>query len=84
MLLKAMLVETLYFNGCPNYRAARGLVERVAAEIGVDSEIRMVEVPDVETAERLAFSVHPRFASTAAALQCSPRVRLIESRTYSQ
>ncbi len=51
LLLKAMLVEILYFDGCPNYLGARELVERLAAEIGADPEIRMVEVPDVETAE---------------------------------
>jgi hypothetical protein len=54
-----MLVEILYFDGCPNYMAVRDLVERVSAEAGVDPEIRMVEVPDVEAAERLRFLGSP-------------------------
>jgi hypothetical protein len=54
-----MLVEILYFDGCPNYLAVRDLVERLNAEGGVDAEIRMVEVPDVETAERLRFLGSP-------------------------
>ncbi len=54
-----MLVEILYFDGCPNYRTARDLVERLSAEAGVEAEIRMVEVPDVETAERLRFLGSP-------------------------
>jgi hypothetical protein len=54
-----MLVEILYFDGCPNYRAARELVERVSGEIGVSTEIRMVEVPDVEAAVRLRFLGSP-------------------------
>ena len=54
-----MTVEILYFDGCPNYQATRTLVERVAAEMGVQPEIRMVEVTDFEAAERLRFLGSP-------------------------
>jgi len=54
-----MTVEILYFIGCPNYQAARALVERVSSELGIDPEFRMVEVPDAETAERLSFLGSP-------------------------
>ena len=52
-------VEILYFDGCPNYEPARALVEQVAAELGLQTEIRLVEVPDAETATRLRFLGSP-------------------------
>ena len=39
-------VEILYFEACPNYEGARALVERIAAELDVEPEIHMVEVPN--------------------------------------
>lgn len=54
-----MIVEILYFAGCPNYRAARELVERVAGDLGLEPEIRMVELRDAEGAERLRFLGSP-------------------------
>jgi hypothetical protein len=52
-------VEILYFEGCPNHAAARALVERVAAELQVEPEIDLVEVPDVGVAARLRFLGSP-------------------------
>ena len=54
-----MIAEILYFDGCPNYHAARELVERVSGELGLDTEIRMVEVADPEAAQRLRFLGSP-------------------------
>ena len=54
-----MVVEILFFEGCPNHEAARELVDRVAGELGLRPEVRLVEVPDVETAERLRFLGSP-------------------------
>jgi hypothetical protein len=54
-----MLVEILYFDGCPNHEPARALVERVSSELGIKPMIRMVEVPDIETAQRLRFLGSP-------------------------
>ena len=53
------LVEILYFDGCPNHEGARGLVERVSREIGIDPELRLVSVPDEEAARRLRFLGSP-------------------------
>lgn len=53
------LVEILYFEGCPNYEETPALVERVAAELGIEPQIRLVEVPDPESAERLRFLGSP-------------------------
>ena len=54
-----MRVEILYFDGCPNHHGARELVERVSSELGIAPEIRMVEVADLEAAERLRFLGSP-------------------------
>jgi hypothetical protein len=53
------LVELLYFDGCPNYVAARETVMAVAAEIDVSPDLRLVEVESPEAAERLRFLGSP-------------------------
>jgi hypothetical protein len=52
-------VEILYFDGCPNHEGALALVERVAGELGLEPEIRLVNVPDLETADRVRFLGSP-------------------------
>jgi hypothetical protein len=53
------LVEILSFAGCPNHRGALELVERVSGEVGLDPEIRVLDVPDQEGARRLRFLGSP-------------------------
>jgi hypothetical protein len=53
------VVELLYFEGCPNHHGARELVERVAAEVGVTPDVRLVEVPTPEAAEQMRFLGSP-------------------------
>jgi hypothetical protein len=45
-------VELLYFEGCPNYGAARASIERIAAEEDVKIDLRLVEVTSPEQAAR--------------------------------
>ena len=52
-------VEILYFDGCPNHEPAQELVEQVAAELGLQAEIELVEVADAETATRVRFLGSP-------------------------
>jgi hypothetical protein len=52
-------VEVLYFDGCPNHLPALALVERLAGELGVDPEVRLVNVADHEAAQRLRFLGSP-------------------------
>ena len=52
-------VEILYFDGCPNHEPAHELVEQVAAELGLQTEIELVEVADAETATRVRFLGSP-------------------------
>ena len=53
------VVEILYFDGCPNHEPALAMVERVDGELGADADVRLVNVPDQETAERLRFLGSP-------------------------
>jgi hypothetical protein len=52
-------VEVLSFAGCPNRDGAVRLVERVAAELGLQPEIRLIDIPDPETARRERFLGSP-------------------------
>lgn len=52
-------VELLYFAGCPNHREALDVLERVAAEVGAEIEIRRVEVTTAEAAVELRFLGSP-------------------------
>lgn len=53
------LVEILYFDGCPNLDPAVALVERTAANVGLEPRIQLVNVPDAEAATRLRFLGSP-------------------------
>ena len=53
------LVEILSFAGCPNHLGALELVERVSGEVGLDPEIRVLDVPNQEAAQRLRFLGSP-------------------------
>jgi hypothetical protein len=53
------LVEILYFDGCPNHEPVLALVERVDDELGTSAEVRLVNVPDQETAELARFLGSP-------------------------
>jgi hypothetical protein len=52
-------VEILYFDGCPNHDPARALVERLATQIRIEPEIRLIEVADPEAAVALRFLGSP-------------------------
>ena len=52
-------VELLYFDGCPNHERARAAVERVAADVGVEVDIRLVQVEGPDDAHRLRFLGSP-------------------------
>ncbi|MGH3012249.1 MAG: DF family (seleno)protein [Gaiellaceae bacterium] len=52
-------VEILYFEGCPNHEPARALVERLAMQLRIEPEIRLVEVADPNAAVELRFLGSP-------------------------
>jgi hypothetical protein len=53
------LVEILYFEGCPNHEPARALVELTSRALGIETELRLVEVLDNATARRHRFLGSP-------------------------
>src|SRR5207248_2823823 len=53
------LVEILYFDGCPNHEPAHALVTKIARELSLDPELRLVRVVDHRDAERLRFLGSP-------------------------
>ena len=54
-----MLVEVLVFDGCPNGEAALALAREVVATEFPQAEVRLVDVPDSETAARHRFLGSP-------------------------
>ena len=54
-----MNIQILWFEGCPHHHAARELVEEVLAEKGIEASIETIEVPDLETGERVRFPGSP-------------------------
>ena len=54
-----MKVDILFFDGCPNHQPAVELVQSVVLELGMDAEVREVQVRRPEDAERLRFLGSP-------------------------
>jgi hypothetical protein len=52
-------IEILTFDGCPNWEPAIALVSGVVAEVGADADVRVIDVPDAEAAERTRFLGSP-------------------------
>jgi hypothetical protein len=52
-------IEVLYVQNCPSFPAALALVQRVAAQLGVDAEIRTTMITDQVAAERTRFVGSP-------------------------
>jgi hypothetical protein len=53
------VIEVLYFEGCPNVEPTVVLARDVAAELGIDAEIRKVLLRDEADAVRLRFLGSP-------------------------
>jgi hypothetical protein len=49
----------LYIQDCPHYQAMLALVERVRAELGIDSEVRTSLIIDQAAAEQARFPGSP-------------------------
>ena len=53
------LVELLTTSNCPHREAALALVQQVCGQLDGQAEVRLVEVPDQQAAERLRFLGSP-------------------------
>lgn len=54
-----MKVEVLYFDGCVNHEALLGHLADLLEQAGINTPIRLVEVPDDEIAQRERFLGSP-------------------------
>jgi hypothetical protein len=56
---KTMIVDLLYFAGCPNHEPARSLVQSVLTERGIEADIREIEITDGSDAQAQRFLGSP-------------------------
>jgi hypothetical protein len=54
-----VVIEVLYVEHCPNFPAALALVQRVAAKLGLDVQVRTTMIGDQAAAERARFPGSP-------------------------
>ena len=54
-----MMIEILYFDGCPNHEPTLELARDVVGELGLEADIRQVRVETAEEAERERFVGSP-------------------------
>ncbi len=79
-----MKVQLLWFEDCPNHRPAEQMLREVLAENGITDEIERIEVPDLETGNRLTFPGSPTIRIDGVDVEpgwepcedCTPRCRL--------
>jgi hypothetical protein len=54
------MIELQYFEGCPNAKATLGNLQEIQRELAIpDVEIIVVEVPDIDSAEKNRFRGSP-------------------------
>ena len=53
------VIEVLYVRDCPHYQATLAMVERVRAEVGIDTELHTPLVVDQAAADQAAFPGSP-------------------------
>jgi hypothetical protein len=53
------VIEVLYVQDCPHYPATLALVERVRAEVGIDTELRISLIDDQAAAVQAQFPGSP-------------------------
>jgi hypothetical protein len=53
------VIEVLYVQDCPHYQGTLAMVERVRAELGMDTELRTTLIGDQAAAEQARFPGSP-------------------------
>ena len=79
-----MRIELLWFRDCPNHAAAEAMLREVLREQGVAARIERIEVPDLETGNRVCFPGSPTIRVNGRDVEpgwgrcseCTPRCRL--------
>jgi hypothetical protein len=59
LTVPGLVIELLYVQRCPCVPAALSLVQRICAELAVDTEVRTILIPDQAAAERARFLGSP-------------------------
>ena len=54
-----MQIEFLWFDDCPNHTTARALLSEILAERSIEAKIDDINVPDLESGERVKFAGSP-------------------------
>lgn len=79
-----MKIELLWFKDCPNHKPAEVMLNEVLLENSIDVEIERIEVPDLETGNRVKFPGSPTIRINRIDVEpdwevcddCTPRCRL--------
>ena len=79
-----MLIELLWFDGCPNHERAEALLREVMALAGVSDPVTRVEVPDEATGSAVCFPGSPTIRIDGRDVEpgwepcddCTPRCRI--------
>jgi hypothetical protein len=70
-----LIIEVLYFDGCPYHGSTVDAVREAAAHLGADVELREVEVRDDEDARRLRFLGSPTVLVDGVDIEPEARTR---------
>ena len=54
-----MKIELIWFDGCPNHKAADKLLSQTLSELDISDPIQRIEVPDLATGEQTKFAGSP-------------------------
>ena len=78
-----MIIELLYFDGCPSWQEGLAVLQAVLKEEGLPQEIKMVEITSPEQAQAERFLGSPSFRVNGADLWPELRERyMLSCRTY--
>lgn len=80
-----MRVDVLHFYGCPNHQPAVDLVRQAAENVGVEIEVREIEVRDQIEAQRYRFLGSPTIQVDGVDIEPAARIRTdyaFSCRTY--
>ncbi|MEE9129119.1 MAG: mercuric transporter MerT family protein [Phycisphaerales bacterium] len=80
-----MKIQVLYFQGCPNHMLTVDLARQVVAEIGLDAEIKEVEVTRDDDAAQVGFLGSPTVLVNGVDIEAGARTRTgfgFSCRTY--
>jgi len=67
--MTAIELELLWFQGCPNHERAEEMARDVLRELGLDLELRRIEVADADAGQRHQFPGSPTIRVNGADIE---------------